>query len=229
MSSRRGNPATASARSTANAMLDLTKALQTIHKHEDNFNKSVEKLKVLLEDTFSDLANKIATFSDLANKIDSKQKELESLTLKYEQEEKNKKIEVDQFIKEYAYNAAIDILNKKGEIAVKKDDFEELNNKYNNLKSSKDQEIKEAVESEKKKNDRHNEAIKRTLELQKQAEVAKVEAQLETQVQHIDVLKKTIEDLKKDLDEQRKLTKDVAQAASKNMGMWGMPQQTSSR
>jgi hypothetical protein len=190
--------------SSNNPTLALTKALQGVNKSEESFTKSVDKLKELLTDTFS----------DLETKLEAKQKELDDLKLRYEQEEKNRKIEVDQNIREYSYDAAKRILSARDEVAVRSEDYENLKEDYAELRAKKDQEVKDAVSAERKRNDQHNEAMKRTLELQKQAEVAKVEAQLETQIQHIDVLKSTIENLKSDLNEQRKLTKDVAQAAS---------------
>jgi len=54
--------------------------------------------------------------------------------------------------------------------------------------------------------------LKQTISLKNQAEVAKVEAKLEAQVMQIQVLEKTIERSVNDLNEQRKLTKDVAMA-----------------
>jgi len=203
------------ATSSNNVSLALTKALQGVTKAEEGFNKSVGKLSELLTETFS----------DLETRIESKQKELDDLKLRFEQEEKNRKIEVDQNVREYAYDAAKKILADRKEVAVREEDYEQLREDYSELRATKEQEIRDAVSAERKRNDQHNDALKRTLELQKQAEVAQVEAKLETQIQHIDVLKSTIEALKSDLDEQRKLTKDVAQAAAKQMPVY-MPQQS---
>lgn len=205
--------------SSSNTSLALVKALQGVTKSEDNFTKSVEKLNELLTETFS----------DLETRLKSKQQELQDLQLKFEQEEKNRKIEVDQTIREHGYEAAKEILQDRDEVAVKRVDYEQLREDYAQLRATKEQDIKDAVSTERKRNEQHNTALQKTLELQKQAEVAKVEAQLETQVQHIQVLKDTIENLKSDLNEQRKLTKDVAQASSKasQMPIWAQQPQSS--
>jgi hypothetical protein len=206
--------ASVAATSSNNVTLALTKALQGVTKAEDGFSKSVTKLSELLTDTFN----------DLETRLEAKQKDLDELKLRYEQEEKNKKIEVDQNVRAYAYEAAKKILTERKEVAVREEDYEQLREDYSELRATKEQEIRDSVSAERKRNDQHNEALKRTLELQKQAEVAQVEARLETQIQHIEVLKSTIENLKNDLQAQRELTKDVAQAASKQMPMWQQPQ-----
>jgi len=211
--------ASVAATSANNVTLALTKALQGVTKSEDGFTKSVTKLNELLTETFADLETRHA----------AKQKALDDLKLRYEQEEKNRKIAVAQNVRARAYDAAKQSLTERKEVAVRSEDYEQLREDYSELRATKEQEIRDSVSAERKRNDQHNEALKRTLELQKQAEVAQVEARLETQIQHIEVLKSTIENLKNDLQAQRELTKDVAQAASKQMPMWQQPQQVNSR
>lgn len=194
--------------------MSLTKAIQSVTKNQDSFSKSVTKLSQLLEETLSDLETKLS----------QKNKEIEELSLKYQQEEKNRKIEVDQQIKEYGYESVKSLLAERKEISVREDEYKKLMDDFTQLKASKEKEIKDTILHERKKNEQYNENLKKTLELQKQAEVAQVQARLETQTQHIEVLKSTIKDLKSDLDEQRKLTKDVAQASVKQMPMF-YPQQ----
>lgn len=203
--------------STNNVSLALTKALNGVRKAEDGFEKSVSKLSELLTETFS----------DFETRLEAKQKELSQLKLHYEQEEKNKKIEVDQNVRAYSYEAAKEILTERNEVAVREEDYKQLRDDYAELRSTKEQEIRDSVTAERKRNERHIEALKRTFELQKQAEVAQVQARLETQIQHIEVLKDTINNLKNDLEKQRELTKDVAQAASKQHSMY-IPQHSSS-
>jgi DNA repair exonuclease SbcCD ATPase subunit len=203
--SRRSSSSSSSSTSSNNVYLALTKALQGITKAEDGFSKSVNTLKELLTETFS----------DLETRIEAKNKEFGDLKIKFDQEEKNKKIEISQNIREHGYDAAKEILEKRNEIAVSQEDYNNLQENFIKLKKLKDEEVSRAVGAEHERNKDHVEAMRQTLELQKKAEVAQVEARLESQLQHIDVLKETIANLKSDLDEQRKLTKDVAQAAAK--------------
>jgi len=203
--------------STQTTALGLTKALQGVSKAQDGFSKSVSALETLLNETFN----------DLETRLQAKQRELDELQLRYEQEEKNRKIEVDQRVREHGYDAAKLILLDRKEVAVREADWRQLQDDYAQLRANKEKELRDAIAKEQERSKVQSDAWAETLRLQKQAEVAKVEAQLETQVQHIEVLKATIQALKVDLDEQRKLTKDVAQAASKNMQMWVPPQHNS--
>jgi len=75
--------------------------------------------------------------------------------------------------------------------------------------------VEYAVQREQERNNKHVAVLKQTLQLQNQAEVAKIQAHLEAQVKQVEVLQSTIERLTKDLDKQRKLTKDVTMESAK--------------
>ncbi len=196
----------------------FTKAIQSIVKNQESFDKAVTNLNTLISDTFS----------ELELKVNAKKKELNALEEKYTHDEKNMKLSVDLNVKEYSYNAATKIIEERDEVAVSKEVYENLKKSYEDLKKTKDDEIKEAVCSENKRNKEHVEVLKQTLELQKQAEVAKVSAQLQSQVKHIEILEQTVDRVAKDLDEQRKLTKDVAMASAKSGQMY-LPQNNNGR
>lgn len=185
--------------------LNFTKAIQGVTKAQDSFGKNVEGLKELIS----------GTFNELELKLNSKQKELNDLEEKFSHNERSRKLEVDLNIKEHGYEAALDILKERGEVAVPEVTYEELKRMYSDLKASRDSDIDSVVKREQERNNKHIAVIKQTLELQNKAEVAKIQAQLEAQVKQVEVLQSTIERLTKDLDEQRKLTKDVAMASSK--------------
>ena len=190
-----------------NSNIALTKALQNITKNQTGFDKSVLDLSSLISETFG----------ELELKINARQKELSDLDEKFTHSEKQKKLEVDLNVKEHGYQAALQFLENRDEIAVSKHHYDELKQTYENLKQTKDIDVKEAVSREQKRNNSHVAVLKQTLELQKQAEVAKVSAELSSQVKHIQILEKTIERVANDLNEQRKLTKDVALASAKSM------------
>lgn len=191
----------------------FTKAIQSITKNQEGFNKSVESLQTLISDTFS----------ELELKVNAKKKELSELEEKYIHDEKNMKLSVNLNVKEYGYQAALKILEEREEIAISKEVYENLKNSYEELKKTKDQEVKDAITRENTRNNQHVAVLKQTLELQKQAEVAKVSAELQSQVKHITILEQTVERVAKDLDEQRKLTKDVAMASAKSGPMYMQP------
>lgn len=189
---------------TTDSAIALTKAIQGITKAQDGFTKSVEQLNALVSDTFNDLELKLKT----------KQNELSQLEDKYVEEERSRKLEVDLNIKEHGYSVAQDILADRGEQAVPIVTYEELKRMYEELKQSHDADIENAVKREHDRNNALTSTLKKTLELQNVAEVAKVQAQLEAQVKQIQVLESTIERITHDLDEQRKLTKEVALASA---------------
>ena len=135
-------------------------------------------------------------------------------------------MEVDLNVKEHGYNAALKILEERGEIAVSKEVYTEVKKLYEELKTTRDSEVKSAVAREQERNNLHVNVLKETLILKNQAEVAKVEAKLEAQVMQIEILNKTIERFSTDLDEQRKLTKDVAMASAQKQQVY-VPQNSS--
>ena len=218
MPSRRtttGTNGTTSTVTSQNSVLAFTKAIQGVSKSQESFEKAVEGLNSLISETFS----------ELELKLNAKQKEVNDLEEKYTYDERSKKLEVDLNVKEHGYDAAVKILEERGEVPVASITYDELKRMYEELKTSRDTEVKEAVEREQERNNHHVAVLKETLELKNQAEVAKVQAQLEAQVMQIKVLETTIDRCTKDLDEQRKLTKDVAMASA-NKQMF-MPQQSS--
>lgn len=191
-------------KTSGDSNLALTKALQNIVKQQTAFEAAVEKCKELISEDLN----------DIETRFEAKRKELSDLDTKFSYDEQNRKADLDLRVKEYGYTAAKQLLEERGEVAVSKDLYESLQRDLAELRQSKADEIKQAVADEHARSAQQTEMIKRTLELQKAAEVAKVEAQLETQVNQIELLKDTIKDLKNDLDEQRKLTKDVANASA---------------
>jgi hypothetical protein len=198
--------------------LALTKAIQSITKQQEGFEKAVEKCKELIADDFG----------DIETRLEAKRKELSELEAKFEYDEQNRKVELDLRIKEHGYETAKSLLAERDEVAVAQEEYDRLQMEVKELRESKEREIKAALEAEASRNAKHVQALSQMMELKNQAEVAKVQAQLETQVNQIELLKETITDLKASIDEQRKLTKDVAQASAKNQPMY-IPQASSGR
>lgn len=161
--------------------------------------------------------------TDLTNQINLKRDELAYLEEDFANKRRAGEIDIDLNIKQYGRDAAIRILKESGEMPIGREDYEKLKTSYNSLLETKDSEIKAAVEAENKRSEKHVAILKQTLELKNRAEVATVEAKLEAQVQQIQLLNDTIAQMKDDLNEQRKLTKDVADASNKGGQMYYPP------
>ncbi len=80
------------------------------------------------------------------------------------------------------------------------------------LNKEKDGEVNAARHKKKKHGERAMRTVMSNMELKHKAEVAKMTASMVHQKKKITTLQKTIENLQHELAEQRKLTKDVAEA-----------------
>lgn len=153
--------------------------------------------------------------NDLMIKINLKKEELAYLSEEYDNKKRTLEINLDLDIKKYGRDKALEILEETGEIAVCEDEYNKLKDDYRNLLLKQKDEIESAVSFEHQRNTKSNAVLKQTLELKNKAEVATVEAKLEAQLTQIEILNDTIKQMREDLNEQRKLTKDVANASNK--------------
>lgn len=153
--------------------------------------------------------------NDLMIKINLKKEELAYLREEYDNKRRTLEINLDLDIKKYGRDKALEILEESGEIAVCEDEYNKLKDDYRNLLLKQKDEIESAVSFEHQRNTKSNAVLKQTLELKNKAEVATVEAKLEAQLTQIEILNDTIKQMREDLNEQRKLTKDVANASNK--------------
>lgn len=182
--------------------LKLAESISDFTKHQTHFLNAYDALKDYNENIFKDL--------DL--QIDTKQQELDELSKKYINQENYLKIECDLNFKQYEYMAALKILQSKNEIAISENELDDINTKYINLKNEFDEKLSSAVNSEKNsgiialKSALQNNELKHTAET---AELRALTKQKEGEVAH---LLKTIENLKDEIGEQRKLTQVVAEA-----------------
>ena len=153
--------------------------------------------------------------NDLMIKINLKKEELAYLSEEYDNKKRTLEINLDLDIKKYGRDKALEILEETGEVAVCEEAYNKLKNDYNSLLIRQKEEIENAVSLEHQRNTKSNAVLKQTMELKNKAEVATVEAKLEAQLTQIEILNNTINQMKEDLNEQRKLTKDVANASNK--------------
>jgi len=183
---------------------DLIKAITRVAKCKEDFNKSVTSW----DESYESMCN------DLDFMITTKESELEYLAEKYNNELRQRKLEVDLAVKEHGRDEALRILDRLNMTAIDKDELQMLRDNYAQLKQNYTADIKAAIAEEAVRNEKATRALTETHTLQKQAEVATVKAQFDAQASQIDMYKTQIARLTDDLNEQRKLTKDVANSAA---------------
>lgn len=186
--------------------LAIAKAIQVLAKHKESFAAAVHNCENLEADILG----------DLEMRINNKKKELADLEVQFEQDKKNRTVELDIELREHGYSSAISIIDKHNELAVSKVLYEKQQSELETLREGNKEQLEAAIKLTKDAAAQSHAMTKRTLELEKKAEMANMEAQLNTSKAQIDLLEKTIESLKQDLADQRDLTRSVAESASKS-------------
>jgi len=178
-------------------------AISNITTKQDSFVKAVETLDKYKTDILQTLDMEIET-----KKID-----LQDMEQEYKHLKKSGQIDTDQFLKEYRYKGALEILEEEGEVSIKEDDLDELKREVESLRQERSEEL-EKLKKEERGKAKHvlDDALSRA-ELKHKAEIAELSAEATQQKREIATLQSTIDNLKNELSEQRKLTKDVAQAS----------------
>lgn len=153
---------------------------------------------------------------DLQRTYDNQVKELE-LNLK------NLQIETSQQLREYKLKACATMASENGMLLVEKADNEKLLAEKNTLatelkqlKDKFDTTLKAEVGAEKGKFQTQLQQEKTTMELTYKMQTADVNAQVTQLQKEITVLNKMIDSLKAEIAEQRSLTKEVANSASRS-------------
>ena len=201
----------------------VTQKTKKPNQFEHIVSASIDKLSKNYESfmnnsvSYADSLNNLIDeyLNDLMIKINLKKDELAYLTEEFDNKKRTLEINLDLDVRKYGRDKALEILEETGEIAVCEEDYNKLKNDYRDLLLKQKEEIENAVSLEHQRNTKSNAVLKQTLELKNKAEVATVEAKLEAQLTQIEILNDTIKQMKEDLNEQRKLTKDVANASNK--------------
>lgn len=192
---------------STNPRLELAKAINTLVSKQEAFTKAYENLQNFSEETLKNL--------DL--QIETKNTEMKELDVTAQNKQKNLQIEVDQNISEYKYKAVTNILNDRNEVAIDKEEYEFMKKETETLKEKYEREINELKIT---LGARHKKEMDRELctrDLTHKANLAEVNARVEQQTKEIDVLQNTIQNLKVEIAEQRKLTAQVAESSRPQM------------
>lgn len=183
--------------------LELAKAISNISAKQESFVKAV--------DTLEKYKNEILVTLDL--EIETKKKELEDLKESYERLQKDGQIDTNQFLREYRYKGAIEILEDSGEVPIKENKLEKMEAEIEELRGDRTEEMETIRKEERSQAKKNMELAIRNCELTHKAESAELNAEVKQQSNEIKNLRDTIENLKFELAEQRKLTKDVAESS----------------
>ena len=195
--------AATSSSSTKDDMLNLTKSVNSLKKTQETFGKSVENMNQLLRDYFEDLELRIAT----------KKRERQDLEEEYARLTKSAKIEIDQDLKAYGYDAAKKILSERKEVPICAEELKKLQEDLRVARSELKAAVDEAVKAANERSSRHLAHELKTRELEYSAKSANTDAALKQKDSEISVLQRTISDLRSEIEKQRALTEAVASAS----------------
>lgn len=196
-----------------NDLVPLIKAVIGLKKQQEGFGKSVDTLKETLD----------GYFENLELQIQSKQRERDDIEEETNRQLKSRRIAVDQDVKEHGYKAAQAILTEREEVSISSAELASL---HKSIMES-NQEMADAIKQEKKKAEKSVAMQLRNKELEFTAAQAEIQAALKQKDKEIEVLMRTIKDLKSDLEKQRMLTQAVAESSRPQY--MPVPTQTSDR
>ena len=179
--------------------VQLAKAINSIVTKQESFVKAVNDLAKWKEETFFELG---AT-------LESKKDELKKCEEALNDKETRGKIDIANKLAQYKRESAIEFLKESDEVPVKKEHLDKL------LEQIKDHDkaIAAAIKEEISKSKAAVNVAVRNAELKHTAETATITATVDQQKREIKMLTETILNLKNEIAEQRKLTKDVATAS----------------
>jgi hypothetical protein len=183
-------------------------------------NKSITEMSknmLTLEKTCKDARDFVETYlTDFDEKVKFKKRKVEELEQDFQLQCKNKELELINSIKESGYNKAVEILATRNpkEVPMQEVVVVGLKDRIAQLEKEMKSTINEEVNKHKLQLDRDYKYNLETSGLKQAAESAKNQAQLEQRDQHIKVLQDSIQSLKNEVNEQRKLTQSISESFS---------------
>jgi hypothetical protein len=184
----------------SSGLADFSKAILLLSNKQEGFCKAVESLNQFVEE--------IRT--DLRSDIQSQWIENENLKMAVETERKNLRIETEQQIKEFGYEAAKKILRERGEVPMCQEEVDTMKARIHTLETTMQDSVQKELNEEKTRSKVAIQVATTHANLKHTAETADIRARVEQQKMTIDNHLQTIENLQKDVAAQRQLTKEVA-------------------
>ena len=204
-------PSSSAPYEATNERLEFRKCLAELAHCKQAFAEAVEKCHAFEEETLESLSLQLT----------EKKAELAELQAQFAVERKNAEIKLAQEVAEFRYKAAVDILSGRGEQAVATAELEELRAKCAAAAAQLDAECKRVREEERAAGHAQLGAAIKSKELEHKANMAELNAKVEQQKLQIASMQAQLEAYSKEVDKQRELTKQVADA-----GRHGAIQQT---
>lgn len=202
---RKTKSTTSSVKVEDSERIQLAKTLRDLTSTQVAFLEAVEGFKTWTSD-------KVSEFDAL---IEEKKDQLKVLGDQLKVNEKENAIKISQFIREKEHEAAVEFLEKAGEVAIPKEKYEALlaavaaseqarSTELDKLKAECTADKKAAIST-----------ITKQLELEHKAAFATAEATANQLREQIKLYEQTISSLREEVDKQRQLTKSVADASAK--------------
>jgi hypothetical protein len=180
----------------------MAKAINLFCTKIDALDKAYESIKAVTKETLTEF--------DL--EIEAKKMEIDRLEEQDSHDRKRRKTEADLELAEYRYDAAINILDERGEVAIPDQVLKEMKDRLAHITEERDAELQKAIAAEKGAAQAALKAAVNNATLTHKAETAILNATNETQKTEIQNLRKTIDNLQNEIAEQRKLTAQIAEA-----------------
>lgn len=191
-----------SATSTDNPRLELAKALNLFGAKVDALTKAFDGIQTVTKETLVEF--------DL--EIEAKKQEIDRMEEQDQHDKKRRKTEADLELAEYCYDAAIRIIDGRGEVAIPAAVLKEMKDRLAKMTAEREAELTNAIAAEKASGQAALKIAVTHAKLTHKAETAVLEATNSTQTKEIEALKGTIANLHQEVAEQRKLTARIAEA-----------------
>ena len=205
--------ATARAARKVNDVSDDEAQSLKLNKLIGDYNKNVLILEKVQKDgkEFAETC-----LNDFEEKVKLKKRKIEDMEEDFKLQHKNKLLELSNSIKEAGYDKAVEILASRNpkEISVPETVYAALTAKITQLEREMKQSIAQEVGAHKSNLDREFKYNEETGKLRQATESAKIQAQLEQRDKHIVVLQDSLQTLKQEVNEQRKLTQSISESFS---------------
>lgn len=183
--------------------LAFAKAINNLTETQEEFKKALEILDSLKADTLR----------DIQLELKAKRDELDRLDKEFQIKKKDLEIQVEQELKEFGYEKALELIGENNEVAVEEDEYNSLVESVDTLKEELQAELTKKVQEAQAEGKKALNAAISTNNLVHKAEVATLTAQVEQLTKERKMYETTISNLQADITAQRELTRQVAEAS----------------
>jgi len=191
-----------------------TDFVDVFNQLKDFSNESIKEIDVKIKKKDEECYNKYSQLSkDFSLKVTNLQSSYEKKKYDLERQFQQTRDEMEREFQQNEYDKAVEVLDEKGEIAVVETEYNSLKKECDDLKKTMEKKEKEVLAINDAKWKKEMEIILRTKELEFQASSADMKAKIDQLNKEVSVLHSTIDTLKDEIQEQRNLTRNVAEAA----------------